>query len=122
MNRQKGYAERTRGRFTQAGFRSLDQPDLHNLAKVELWQGRTLLEKNERPDAVAHLEQALASMTELARHYDRAQVLDALGDAHVTTDPASADRYYQQAMEIYEEIGHLLTAATIQHKRDSLGR
>ncbi|WP_154697154.1 NB-ARC domain-containing protein [Lentzea guizhouensis] len=107
---------------SRAGFRSLAQPDLHNLAKVELWQGRKLLEKNERLDAVAHLEQALASMTELARHYDQAQVLDALGYAHATTDPAAADRYYQQALEIYEETGHLLTAAAIQHKRDSLGR
>lgn len=26
----------------RAGFRSLAQPDLHNLAKVELWQGRKL--------------------------------------------------------------------------------
>ena len=51
----------------RAGFRSLSRPEPHNLAKVALWQGGELAEQGDHADAIAHLGQALALMTELKR-------------------------------------------------------
>lgn len=103
-----------------SGFRSLAQPDRHNLAKVLLWQGRKLGEQGNLADADAHLQRALASQTELARDFDRAQVLDVLGDVHATADPARAAGYYRQAVRIYEEGGHITAAAGSQRRLSGL--
>lgn len=54
-------------------------------------------------------------MTELGRDYDRAEVLDTLGDVHAAEDRACWP-VLPAAMEIYENGGYLLTAATTQHK------
>lgn len=93
------------------GFRSLAQPDRHNLAKVLLWQGRKLGERNDVPGARAHLDQALALMTELERNFDRAQVLDALGELYATVDGATAADYFSQAARVYEDDDRLVAAA-----------
>ncbi|WP_167977832.1 tetratricopeptide repeat protein [Lentzea indica] len=97
----------------RSGFRSLAQPEPHNLAKVAFWQGRKLADKGDHANAVARLEEALASMTELKRDYDCAQILEVLGDVHASTDAVVAGQYYRQAARIYEESGHLVAAAAL---------
>lgn len=101
-----------------AAFRGLDQPDRHNLAKVLLWQGRKLADHAE---ARARLDQALALMSELGRDFDRAQVLEALGDLLSTVDTPVARRHYLQAADTFQEGGHLLAAATATSKAERLG-
>jgi len=79
----------------RSGFRALAHP-----------------EKGDFADAVTHLEQALASMTELARDHDRAQILDVLGDVHAGTDVNASNRCYELAAQLFEEGGHVVAAAS----------
>ncbi|RAS64787.1 tetratricopeptide repeat protein [Lentzea atacamensis] len=95
----------------QTGFRALGRPEQHNLGKVLLWQGRKFGEQGDLSEAKSYLDRALALMTEIGREFDRAQVLDALGDVHAATDPSAARRYYAQATQVYEKAGHLVAAA-----------
>ncbi|MDT7786335.1 MAG: hypothetical protein QOF58_4754 [Pseudonocardiales bacterium] len=94
-----------------AGFRGLAQPEPHNLAKVLLWQGRKLGDRDS-------LDQALALMTELGRDFDRAEILTALGDLQATVDSAEAARCYRQAAQIYADGGHLVAAAAARSRAD----
>jgi tetratricopeptide (TPR) repeat protein len=96
-----------------AGFRGLDRPEPHNLAKVLLWQGRKLRDR-------ASLDQALALMTELGRDFDRAEVLTAVGDLLATVDSAEAAHCYRQAARIYADGGHLIAATTAQDRADAI--
>lgn len=101
----------------RAGFRSLSRPEPHNLAKVALWQGNKLAEQGDHADAIAHLGQALALMTELKRDYDRAQILEVLGDVHTAAAEAvAASRHYREAAQVYEAGGHLVAAAVVHRK------
>jgi tetratricopeptide (TPR) repeat protein len=94
-----------------AGFRGLDQPEPHNLAKVLLWQGRKLDDRDS-------LDQALAIMTEQGRDFDRAEILTALG---ATVDGEEAARCYRQAAQIYADNGHLVAAAVWEKRAEELG-
>jgi tetratricopeptide (TPR) repeat protein len=93
------------------GFRSLDVPDRPNLAKVSLWRGRKLAEPGQPAKALEHLEKALALMTELERDFDRAQVLEALGEVQIELGNDTATQYFAQAAQLYEDGGHLLAGA-----------
>jgi len=98
------------------GFRTLGRSEQHNLGKVLLWQGRKFGEQGDLSEAQAHLDRALALMTEIGREFDRGQILDALGDVHLPADPATARRYYAQAAQVYEKSGHLVAAARSQQR------
>ncbi|WP_434446847.1 tetratricopeptide repeat protein [Lentzea sp. E54] len=105
-----------------SGFRGLDEPDRHNLGKVLLWQGCKYGEQGELAVARDHLDRALALMTELGRDFDRAQILDALGDVHATADPAAAHEFYLRAAQIYEDGGQLVAAATAHQRAAAVAR
>lgn len=89
------------------GFRSLTVPEPHNVAKVLLWQGRKLGDRER-------LDQALAIMTELDRQTDRADILVALGEVQAREDDAA--EFYRRAVEIYEQKGQLMAALAV-HRR-----
>jgi tetratricopeptide (TPR) repeat protein len=62
------------------GFRRLDPPDTYNAVNVALWQGRKSTELRRFDDAECYLAEALATMTEHRKPFDRVQILEAIGD------------------------------------------
>ncbi|GGN28984.1 hypothetical protein GCM10011609_85660 [Lentzea pudingi] len=95
-------------------LRSLEVPDRANLAKVLLWQGRVLAGTGDLVAGRDHLNRALASAAEVGRDFDRAQVLDALGDLEANHDRPRAAQHYERALEIYLAGGHLRAASATQ--------
>jgi tetratricopeptide (TPR) repeat protein len=88
------------------GFRRLDPPDTYNAAKVALWQGRKLTELRRFDDAHRHLTEALATMTEYHKPFDRVQILEAIGDlAGAMERFGTARERHGEALTIAESYG-----------------
>jgi tetratricopeptide (TPR) repeat protein len=86
-------------------FAHLDVDETENLAKVQGWRGRKLVEQGRADPARQPLLAALAVMRERRRRFDEAEILVALGDcARALADAAEAVRCYQGALEIYTEL------------------
>jgi tetratricopeptide (TPR) repeat protein len=87
-------------------FRRLDPPDTYNAAKVALWQGRKSTELRRFDDAECYLAEALATMTEHRKPFDRVQILEATGDlAWARERFGTAREHYGEALTIAESYG-----------------
>lgn len=99
------------------GFQSLDPPDTYNAAKVALWQGRKLTELRRFDDAERHLEQALATMTEHRKPFDRVHVLEAIGDLAAARERCgTAQQRHREALAIAESYGFGHDAKRLREK------
>ncbi|MGW0516764.1 NB-ARC domain-containing protein [Crossiella sp. NPDC003009] len=88
----------------EATFRGLGEQD--NAAKVQLWQGKKLIEAGQLGDAGTPLAAALDTMTRLERDFDRGEVHEALAElATARGEHDSAQRHYRAAADIYAELG-----------------
>ncbi|MBV9141683.1 MAG: tetratricopeptide repeat protein [Pseudonocardiales bacterium] len=99
------------------GFLSLDPPDTYNAAKVALWQGRRLTELGRFDDAERQLAEALATMTEHRKPFDRVQILEAIGDlAGARARVETARERYGEALTTAESYGFAHDAERLRGK------
>jgi tetratricopeptide (TPR) repeat protein len=84
-------------------FAGVRQNESVNLAKVATCRGIKLIEAGLYDDAVEPLNHALRVMDEHSRWFDRAVVLEALGDlARAQGEPDRARELYREALRVYE--------------------
>ncbi|MCK2236607.1 MULTISPECIES: hypothetical protein [unclassified Crossiella] len=88
--------------FEAAATTFSDLDDEYNGAKVQLWQGKKLIEAQRLAAAGAPLAAALDTMTRLNRDFDRGEVQEALaGLAAAQGEVKLAERHYRTAADIY---------------------
>ncbi|SDY40800.1 NB-ARC domain-containing protein [Amycolatopsis xylanica] len=108
-------------RLAASTFR--ERNEVENVAKVDLWTGKKLLDKGDTEAARPALERALVVMSERGRHFDEAEIQDALGDlAAKVGEPQAALACYEATLSCYERLGFATLAERIGAKISALPR
>jgi tetratricopeptide (TPR) repeat protein len=93
--------------------------DSRNAGKVFTWQGRKLKDLGNLEAAKVRLTEALTLMADWK--FDRAQILDELGDiAARQGDNTQAKEHFEQALDIYGAGGHLTNVSVTRKRLQSL--
>ncbi|WP_020666437.1 NB-ARC domain-containing protein [Amycolatopsis nigrescens] len=99
------------------GFLGLQKREEANLAKIALWRGRKLVDAGRFEEAAEALTEALTTMTRESRPFDRAQILEILGDlATGIGDPASAAKRHDEALTVYLTYGFSVQAGQLRSR------
>lgn len=103
-------------------FAKVPQDESVNLAKVATCRGTKLIEAGRYDEAAEPLNHALRVMKEHHRWFDRAIILEALGDlARAQNDADHARELYQEAQRIYQTREFHAQAEHLRRKLNDLG-
>lgn len=91
----------------------------YNAAKTRMWRGKRLIELDRRAESEAELTSALEYMTAQDKHFDRAQILFALGEnAHAAGNVAAARQHFLDAVSLCRVRGFAELAQRVHRRLD----